>query len=150
MANPQAILDKVTRNMEQRGYYNPGNPPTFNAANPNPPVQIAQVGTTVQLTQANSHVITVTYVPKQVQSPMGGVDPTVSPYLGIGIAAPGSLAMRGQAGDDTMASIFTDQSAVELLLELSGYANDVQILGGTSGTLLARIRGMDSLLGMGS
>lgn len=149
MANPQAILDKVTRNMEQRGYYNPGNPPTFNAANPNPPVQIAQVGTTVQLTQANSHVITVTYVPKQVQSPMGGVDPTVSPYLGIGIAAPGSIQMQGQSGDTTFASIFTDKAAAELLLELSGYANDVLVTAG-DGTVLARIRGMDSLLGMGS
>jgi len=149
MANPQAILDKVIRNMEQRGYYNPGNSLGSNPGYPAAGVQIAQVGATLQLTQANTHVITVSYVPKAVQSPMGGVDPSVSPYLGIGIAAPGSLQMQGQSGDNTMASIMTDQSAAELLLELSGYANDVLVTAG-SGTVLARLRGLDSLQGMGS
>lgn len=149
MANPQAILDKVVRNMEQRGYWNPGNSTLPNPGYGGAGVQVTEVGNTVQLTQANGHVITVTYVPKAVQSPMGGIDPTVSPYLGIGIAAPGSLQMQGQSGDNTFAAIFTDQSAAELLLELSGYANDVLVTAG-SGTVLARIRGLDSLLGMGS
>ena len=147
MANPTAILNKVLRNMEQRGYWNPGNP---NGPAPASGVQIALVGSTIELTQVGGAVLNVTYVPKAVQSPMGGVDPTVSPYLGIGIGAPGLLQLQpANPATTTIPGIFTDQSSVELMVELSGYANDLQILGGTGGQL-ALIHGMDSWLGLGS
>ncbi len=161
MANPQAILNKITRNMEQRGYYNPGNS-VF--ANPSPPVQVVETTTSalpgpnngintpvVQLTQANSHVVTVYYSPAVIQSPMGGVNPMLSPYLGIGIANPGRLCLQGASGDNTLAAIFTDSATLELFYELAGYDNTVIVLDGTTGLVqLAQIRGSESLLGMGS
>jgi hypothetical protein len=149
MANIQAILNKITRNMEQRGYWNPSNSPF---ANPNPPTQVTEGGngTEVLFTKSDSTVLTVTYVLKQIQSPMGGVDPTVSPYLGIGIAAPGSLQIKGAAGQNTIAAIFTDAGSIELMVELAGYGNDLIIQAGDSTTQLARIRGLDSWLGLGS
>ena len=136
MANASAILDKIVRNMEQRGYANPA--------------KVQLVGTTVQFTKVDTTVLLVTYVNKNTQSPMGGVDPTVSPYLGIGIAAPGSLKIKGAAGQNTVAAIFNDSGALELMVELAGYANDLIVEAGDTTTQLARIRGDESVLGMGS
>lgn len=69
MANSVAILDKIQRNC-----------------------QVA--GLVVSRTDSATLVaggITITYVPAVIASPMGGIDPSVSPFLGIGIANPGKL-----------------------------------------------------------
>lgn len=147
MANAQAIINKIVRNMEQRGYYNPGNSTLTNHASP---VQIVEVGATAKLTQANGHVITVSYVVKNTQSPMGGVDGTISPFLGIGIAAPGTLQMQGASGDTTVAAIMTDSAALELWYELAGYDNSLVLMSGDGTTVLATVRGSESVLGLGS
>ena len=133
MANSSAILDKIVRNLHQRGQ----------------PLAV-RVGDTVQVPKLDASVLLVTYVPKAIQSPMGGVDPTVSPYLGIGTAAPGSLKLKGAAGQNTMGAIVSDAVAAELMVELAGYANTLVVEAGDTTTQLARVRGLETVLGVGA
>ncbi len=133
MANRSAILDKIVRNMLQRGY-----PNTVRSAD------------TVLVTKTGGDVLTVSYTDKAVQSPMGGVSAAASPFLGIGIAAPGSLKVKGAAAETTLAGIFDTVEALQLLNELAGYANDIVIESGATTTELARLRGHETVLGLGS
>lgn len=134
MANSEQILDKIVRNMLQRGY------------------SAERVGTTAELTKAAGagDVLVVSYVDKAGDSPMIGVDDTASPFLGIGTGAPGSIKVKGASGETSIAAIFDDGDALSLLAEVAGYANDVVVEDGDSTTELARIAGHDSLLGLGS
>lgn len=134
MANKEAILDKIARNMKQRGK------------------SAERVGETVEFTKAGGagDVLTVSYAEKDVQSPMGGVDGSSSPYLGIGIAAPGSIKIKGDTGENTVAAIFDDADALELMAECAGYANDIIVEEGDTSTEVARIAGHETVLGTGS
>ena len=133
MANKEQILDKITRNMKQRGF------------------SAERVGETCELTKAGGtgDVLVVSYEDKQVQSPMGGVDDTQSPFLGIGIAAPGAIKIKGAAGENTISDIMDDADALELLAECAGKANDIIVEEGDSTTELTRIKGHADLLGLG-
>ena len=131
MANEQAILDKIVRSMGQRG------------------VAVARVGDTVEVTKTGGDILTVSYVLKDLQSPMGGVDGSVSPFLGIGIAAPGSIKVKGEAGENTIAAMMDTVEAMQLMHEVSGYANDVVLEAGDTTAELARIEGHEHLLGLG-
>lgn len=126
------ILDKIVRNMLQRGFPN-----------------TVRSGVTVLVTKTGGNVLVVSYTDKAVQSPMGGVSPLTSPYLGIGIAAPGSLKLKGAAGENTIAAIVTTVEALALLKELDGFANDLVVEAGDTTTQLARITGTADMLGMG-
>ena len=69
MANKVQILDKIQRNCEQ-----------------------AKIS--VSRTSANSLTaagMVITYTEAVIQSPMGGIDGSASPFLGIGIANPGKI-----------------------------------------------------------
>jgi len=134
MANKEAILNKIARNMKQRGK------------------SAERVGDTVEYTKAAGagDTLTVSYTDKNVQSPMGGVSDASSPFLGIGIASPGSLKVKGDAGENTIAAIFDDADAMELWAELAGYANDLTIEAGDTSTQLARIAGNENAIGLGS
>lgn len=134
MANKEAILDKIARNMTQRGR---------SAERVNEAVEYTKAGGT-------GDVLTVSYTDKDLQSPMGGVDDQSSPFLGIGIASPGSIKVKGAAGENTVAAIFDDEDALELLAELAGYANDITVEEGDTSTELARFGGHESVLGTGS
>lgn len=131
MANKEQILDKIVRNMTQRG------------------MTAARVGATVEVTKTGGDKLVVSYVDKGVQSPMGGVSASAAPFLGIGVAAPGSLKIKGAAAETTIAGIFDTVEALTLLAECSGFANDVIVERGDNTTELARIRGQADLLGMG-
>jgi hypothetical protein len=133
MSNNAAILDKVVRNMLQRGYAN-----------------TVVSGSSVLVTKTGGDVLTVSYVDKAVQSPMGGVSAASSPVLGIGIAAPGSLKIKGAAAENTIAAIFDTVEALALLNELAGFANDIVVEAGGTTTELARLRGHETVLGLGS
>jgi hypothetical protein len=132
MANRSPILDKLVRNMLQRGYAN-----------------TVRSGDSVLVTKTGGDVLTVTYVDKSIQSPMGGVSAAASPFLGIGTAAPGLLKIKGAAAETTIAGIFDTVEALALLNELAGFANDIVVESGASTTELARIRGHESVLGLG-
>jgi len=133
MANSVEILDKIERNMKFRGLTS----------------AIERVGTTVELTKTGGDVLVVSYVTKNLDGPMGGVDGSVSPFLGVGIAAPGSLKIKGAAGENTIAAIFDTTEALELLHEMSGFANDLIVEEGDTTDALIRMRGHESALGLG-
>lgn len=133
MANKSAILDKIVRNMGQRGYA----------------AAVVRSGDTVLVTKTGGDVLTVSYVDKDMQSPMGGVSAAASPFLGIGVAAPGSLKIKGEAAAATIAAIFDTVEALVLMNELAGFANDIIVEAGNSTAELAHIRGHESVLGLG-
>lgn len=132
MANRSPILDKIVRNLLQRGYPN-----------------VVRSDDSVLVTKTGGDVLTVTYVDKNIQSPMGGVSAAASPFLGIGVAAPGSLKIKGELAATTIAAIFDTVEALVLLNELAGFANDIIVESGGSTAELARIRGHESVLGLG-
>jgi hypothetical protein len=135
MANKEAMLDKIARNLKQRGLSE---------------AAVVRTASGVSVTKNGGDVLTVSYVDKSVQSPMGGVSPASSPYLGIGVAAPGSLKIKGSAAETTLAAIFDTTEAVQLLAECSGYGNDIVVERGDNTTELVRIRGSAENIGMGS
>ena len=138
MANKEAIIDKIARNMKQRG------------------ITADRVGETV-VVENGSNDLTVTYEEKDVQSPMGGVSDASSPYLGIGIAAPGTLKIEGAgvntANPATVGELIDSLTAAVLLAECAGFANDIQLANANAGAgadLDVRIGGDADRLGMGS
>lgn len=129
MANISAVLNKISRNLTELGIAN-----TFD-------------GTTITVTGAHSQLIT--YVPASIMSPMGGVDGTISPFLGIGIANPGKLKIKGAAGENTIAAIFTTQADLQMLKVVGDIGNNVLIEEGDAATQLAEIRANADLNMMG-
>jgi hypothetical protein len=67
MANQEQILDKIVRNMKQRGY------------------AAERLDTTLELEKTGGDKLTVSYVEASIQKPMGGIDDSISPFLGIGV-----------------------------------------------------------------
>lgn len=135
MANKEAMLDKIARNLKQRGLAES---------------KVVRTASGVEVEKTGGDKLTISYVDKAVQSPMGGVSPASAPYLGIGVAAPGSLKVKGAAAENTIAAIIDTVEALQVMHELAGYANDVIVEAGGSTTELARIRGTEHSLGMGS
>lgn len=132
MANKSQILAKIARNMGQRG------------------LTAEVVGETVEVTKTGGDILTVSYVDASIQSPMGGVDDSSSPFLGIGIANPGKIKIKGEAGETTIADIMDTAEALSLMSEVSGYANDIIVESGDDTTELARIHGHAHLVSLGS
>ena len=132
MANKAAIIAKVARNLKQRG------------------LTAAVVGDTVQLTKTGGDVLVVSYVDKQIQKPLGGIDGSVSPFIGIGVAAPGALKVKGAAAETTLAAIFDTAEALALWSELSHFANDMVVESGASTAELAYVAGHPTVQGLGS
>ena len=126
MANKVQILDKIERNLKQRG------------------LDAVRNGQTVEVAG-----LEVTYSDKEIQKPMGGVDDSQSPFLGVGIAAPGSIKIKGTGTDQTIAAMFDSLDAMNVYHEAAGFANDVAIEA-QNGTDLGRVRGMSDWNGLGS
>ena len=111
MANDVQILDKIQRNCEQIGLS----------------------VTRDSATQLTAEGMVITYSAAVIQAPMGGVDDTASPFLGIGVANPGKI------------NIDTDPSTLvelQVLHIISGMANSIVIP-------LGEIQGHVDMLGMG-
>ena len=117
MANKVQILDKIQRNCEQRAI-------------------------SVERTDAESLKIegdvTVTYVEADIQKPMGGVDDSINPYLGIGVANPGQIKVDGPL--DSLKKL-------RALRLIAGHANDIELA--NSGIEDGILEGHADLLGMG-
>lgn len=112
MANDVQILDKIQRNCEQAGI-------------------------TVSRTNADTLVaagMTITYSAAVIDQPMGGVDDSSSPFLGIGVANPGKLEL------DTIPSALDEFRVLRIM---SGHANNIVVAG------LGELEGHVDLLGMG-
>jgi hypothetical protein len=116
MANKIQILDKIQRNCEQRA--------------------IAVSRTDAETLVAGG--LTITYLDADIQSPMGGIDDSINPYLGIGIANPGKIQIDGAL--DSLVKLRVVRIA-------SGHANDIEIV--NSGIEDGTLEGHTDLLGMG-
>ncbi|CAB4125001.1 hypothetical protein UFOVP53_48 [uncultured Caudovirales phage] len=111
MANRVQILDKIERNCKQLGIV----------------TSRSDAATLV------AGGITITYVDAVIASPMGGVDGSVSPFLGIGIAAPGKINLSANP---------TTLIHLQVLRVACGHANTVVIP-------LGELQGSADMLGMG-
>ena len=134
MANITSIMNKVARNAQILGLT---------------VVSQSYVGGQEQVVISNgSNNLTVSYILASIQSPQGGVDPTLSPYLGIGIANPGQIGLSSATGT-TVPTLIDGAVAAQVLAMLCGFANDIVLLSDDGVTQLARIRGTTDWLGMG-
>ena len=94
-----------------------------------------------------SNDLTVSYVQPVFSPPqVGGVDDTISPFLGIGPGNPGQLALASASGT-TIGTLIDSAVAAQLFAMMASYANDINLMNGD--TLMATIRGDVNLLGMG-
>jgi hypothetical protein len=111
MANSVQILDKIQRNCQQRG---------IAASRPSAELLIAAG-------------MEISYQAADIAAPMGGINPSVSPFLGIGIANPGKIVL-----DTDPASL----DELRVLRIVCGHANTVVIPAG-------ELEGHADLNGMG-
>lgn len=115
MANSGAILDKIRRNLEFQGIT----------------VTADGVSATTSRRYLQAGNVTIHYQDADLASPMGGVPDTSSPYLGIGIANPGSLVLAGLVdADTTVADIFVSENDYRILRVCTGFANDIAVKAG--------------------
>ena len=122
------ILDKIKRNLDSLG------------------IAATRGATTITVTTSN---LVISYVDADINAPLGGVDSTITPFLGIGIASPGQIKMKGASGENTIAAIFTDEANLRVWSSLGNFANDKVLEEGDSTTQLALIEGHPDLVGMG-
>lgn len=122
MANGVQILDKIQRNCEQRGI----------AVSRSSAEELVAAG------------LTVVYEKADIQSPMGGVDGSISPFLGIGVANPGIIVVE-------KADLSMSADQLRMIRLASGHANDISIRTdkADAATELARLEGHADLNGMG-
>ena len=124
--NKTQILAKIERNLKMLGV----------------PATLGSQSVTV-----DSAVISC--VDAAIQAPMGGIDGSSSPFLGIGVANPGQIKLKGAAGEDSVGKIISSELRAKVLSVLCGFANDVIIEDGDSASVLASIPGHPDLKGMG-
>jgi hypothetical protein len=160
MANITSISNKIARNAQilgltvvSQGYDSFGNAQVTLAAD---------VGN-----------LTVSYLLAEIQYPMGGVNPMVSPYLGIGIANPGQLMLSSSVSTaGSMADIINGPISAQILAMLAWFDNDLVLanlatytafyaqsidnisglpasVGGAGAAYWVRLRGDSDLIGMG-
>ena len=159
MANITSISNKLARNGQELGIVvaSQGNDSFGNAY--------------VTFT-ADSGTLSVYYLTAEIQLPMGGVNPMVSPYLGIGVANPGQLMLVSSVSTaGSMADIINGPISAQILQMCSGMDNDLVLanaavlsgrsssdssiqglppsVGGAGNAYYVRLRGDSDLLGMG-
>ena len=121
MANAVSILDKIERNCKQ-------------------------LGLTTSRSSATSLVaegMTISYSAAVIQAPMGGVDGLTSPFLGIGVAAPGKIAIDLGGVD------LSTRAKVQVLHVCSGHANDIVLSNAATSAVNGQIQGHADMFGMG-
>lgn len=126
MANPVQVLDKIKRNLDA--------------------VSVPATRNNGSVTAAG---LTISYVDAALDAPMGGINGNASPYLGIGVANPGVIKIKGAAGENTVAGIFVNAADLAVLACCTRFANDVVVEAGDTTTELARLAGHPDLKMMG-
>lgn len=131
MGNSVQILAKLARNAAQVGL-------TVNSQS-----QLAVV------IENGSNDLTISYVDASIQSPMGGVDSSVSPYLGIGVGNPGKLLLKSAIStNDNISDVIDSVVAAKVLALMAAFANNI-VLENSDAAFRAEIRGHEDLIGMG-
>lgn len=120
MSNKKQILDKISRNLDQLGISN-----------------------TRSATSVSAAGLTISYDDASIQSPMGGVDSSASPFLGIGIANPGKIHITTGA---VLASAFNTADKARVLAVCAAFANNISV---DNTDTDYEIRGHADLIGMG-
>jgi hypothetical protein len=95
-----------------------------------------------------ANALTVSYQNAQIQMPQGGVDPSVSPYLGIGVANPGKIVLQSATGT-TIPTLIDGVVAAQVFALLAAFANDIILMSDDGVTQLAVIKGTSDWIGMG-
>jgi len=126
MGNSVQILAKLARNAQQLGL-------TVNSQS-----QSAVV------IENGSNDLTISYQAASIQAPMGGVDPSVSPFLGIGTANPGKIVITGPGTAGTVGSVIDSKVAAQVLQLCAGMANNIIL---ADSTHLASAGGIAELQG---
>jgi hypothetical protein len=160
MANITSIEQKIARNAQILGY-------TVSAQG------YDAFGNAYVTITADVGTLTVAYLPAEIQLPMGGVSPMVSPYLGIGVANPGQLLIYSSVSTaGSMADIINGPISANVFAMVAGMANDIVLadqatatayyaqiiqnisglpasVGGAGAAYWVRVRGTSDWLGMG-
>lgn len=129
MANKKQVLDKIARNLDMLA------------------IAYTRGSANEVIIDNGSNDLTISYVDASIQAPMGGVDGNVSPFLGIGIAAPGVIKLKFQAG--SIAACLDTAVVIRALAVCSAQANDLLIEDSAGSPNQVRIRGHVDLLMMG-
>lgn len=130
MANRDAILHKLARNAKMLG------------------MTVNSESHTAVVIENGSNDLTISYVDASFSPSMvGGVDGSVSPFLGIGVGNPGKLQIKGAAGA-TWALTIDSLVAGKVLAMCAALANDIQIRG-SGDEDLGVIRGHSDIIGLG-
>lgn len=130
MANSAAILHKLARNAKMLG------------------LTVNSESQTAVVIENGSNDLTISYLNASFSpAVVGGVDSSVSPYLGIGVGNPGKVTIQGSAGA-TFAFTMDSLVAAKVLAMCAALANDIQILG-SGGQDLGTIRGHSDIIGLG-
>jgi hypothetical protein len=129
MGNPLPILNKLSRNLDQRGITH------TRASNGNITVQ------------NGSNNLTISYVQPDIQAPMGGVDGNVSPFLGIGTGNPGVLRLKFQA--TSIAACLDTATVIRAFAVCAALANDLIIEDSATTPNQVRIRGTNDWVALG-
>ena len=131
MANSRQVLAKIARNAAQLGL-------TVNS----------QSATQVVI-ENGSNDLTVSYVDASIASPQGGVDPSVSPYLGIGVGNPGKIKIKSSStANNDMSDIVDSLVAAKVLAVCAAFANDI-VLENSDASFSGEIRGHADVIGLG-
>lgn len=131
MANSVQILAKLARNAAQVG------------------LTVNSQSQTAVVIENGSNDLTISYVAASIQAPMGGIDPSASPYLGIGIGNPGKLKLKSSStAADSIADVIDSVVAAKVFALMCAMANNI-ILENSDATFSAEIRGHEDLIGMG-
>lgn len=124
------IMAKIARNCEQRG------------------LTVVNSGSTL-VVDNGSNDLTISYVAASIDLPMGGVSPASSPFLGVGVVAPGTLKCKSAStAGDAITDVLDSLTAAKVLCVLVGIGNDI-LLENSDATFSQTIRGNADLLGMG-
>lgn len=122
MANSKQILQKLARNAKMIG------------------LTVNSESQTAVVIENGANDITIGYVDASFSpSVVGGVDSSVSPFLGIGTANPGKVSIT--CADDALSA-----TGMKVLAMCAATANDLQV---SLNSVVTEIRGHSDLLGMG-
>lgn len=109
---------------------------------------LSNSGSAVVINNA-SNDLTVSYVAASIAAPMGGVDGSASPFLGLGVVAPGKLKIKSSStAADDISDVLDSLVAAKVLALVAAMGNDI-VLENSDATFSADLRGNPDLLGMG-
>ena len=111
MANKVQILAKIARDVQMLG------------------LTVNSQSASAIVVENGSNDLTITYADASIAAPMGGIDSTVSPYLGMGVVQPGKIQITGSIVTKGSANTFADLMdtiiAGKVLCLCHGFGNNI-------------------------